>query len=213
MTEASSYDTEEALIETIKGTFVGNDKTKVGEAFHKVLQGDFKTDGVKVLAGDVVFDKSQIVPGIKYALEHPLCVHEVPVRKVYETNYFPVQLSGKIDEINGITIRDAKCKFRNVDFKEYADSCQWKFYLDMTDTDRFFYDVFEVKSFKDLSGSSPYKLKPDVHFIAHDPLECIRYDSMEQDVQLLLNEFMDYLSNRNFFSLLKPAIAEETAFF
>ena len=35
---ASEYDTEQALLEAIKGVFTGNDKTRTGSCYHKIIE-------------------------------------------------------------------------------------------------------------------------------------------------------------------------------
>jgi len=207
MTEASSFDTEEALIESIKGIFLGNDKTRVGGAFHNIIEGNYLRKGNRVIADRVSFTKDQADVAFGYKKKHPLMVHEISIRKTYYTNYFPIQVSGRIDGTEGLNTHDAKTKFREVNFQDYIDSCQWKYYLDILEADIFYYDLFEVKGFKEL-GKMPWTLNRGVQFIAHEPLQCLRYENMEADILNLLNCFLDYMHNRKFVHLLKPAILE-----
>jgi hypothetical protein len=204
MAGASPFDTEEALLETIKGIFVGNDKTKVGSAYHKLIEGKFEKKNRLYVADGISFTSDQAIPALKYSMDHRFVVNEVDQYKVYETNYFPIQVSGRVDSIHGVFIRDAKARFRNVNVEDYYESFQWRFYLDMLDADTFFYDSFEIKGFDALP------MKDDVQIIAHEPFECIRYDRMQEDVVYLLNAFLEYLHFRNIVHLLKPAIEEKS---
>lgn len=209
----SSYDTEESLIESLKGLFKGNDKTDFGGAYHKIIEGEFEDYSGNIFVRydktkDFVFNASQAAPALLYRRNHPVMVHEVDVRKIYETAYGPIQVTGRTDGIEGATVRDLKTRFKPMNDLEYANSSQWKFYLDMLGLDMFFYDVFEIKGFDALPVKKPF-IMPDVQVIAHEALRCERYAGMELDVITLLNDFLQYIDNRQFSNLLKPAIADE----
>lgn len=210
--DVSSFDSEEALLASIKGIFTGNAKTDFGGAYHKVIEGDFKQVMNKpVYQADVfIFTKEQVAPALEYSRMHPSMTHEMDVRKVYQAHRFPIQVSGRVDAVEGLAIRDAKTKFRSPNYQEYIESCQWKFYLDMLQTDVFYYDIFEVKGFGDAFNA--LTLYPDITITAHPPLQCYRYRSMESDILTILNDFLDYVANRDLFSYLKPAIEEEPLF-
>ena len=207
MTETSSFDTEASLIESLKGIFLGNDKTKVGSAFHKLIEGDFKKVKGAFIAEGIAFNRAQAKVAFDYKQRHDFMVHEISIRKIYHTAFFPIQVSARVDGAEGFNIHDTKTKFRSPDVQEYIDSSQWKFYLDMLEADVFYYDLFEVKNFKEL-GPAPYRLHKEVEFVPHDPLQCIRYNDMIPDIMQLLNNFLEYLHNRNFLHLLKPSIEE-----
>lgn len=213
-TEASTFDTEAALIESLKGIFIGNDKTKFGAAFHKLIEEGGQVTWLNKVPGYLVdsifFTKEQGDHAMLYRRMHPQMIHEINVSKIYHTRYFPIQVTGRVDCTEGIAIRDAKAKFRNPgDFKEYAGSSQWKFYLDIMETDQFFYDLFEVKGFDSLTRTPPYIIEPDISIISHEPFPCIAYEDMQKDISVLLNEFIDYLHFRNYLHLLKPAIIDQ----
>lgn len=215
ITSASSFDTEEALIESLKGIFKGNDKTKFGQAYHKIIEGDFHKvqDEIKVkcfekkVLDEFIFTSKQAVPALAFRLSHPALTHEMNISKVFDTHYFPIQVTGRIDGIEGMIVRDAKTRFRSLDVEEYIESSQWKFYLDILESDIFFYDVFEIQGFKELPSKMPYRMD-DVRVIAHDPIRCDRYPQMVADINMLLNDFLDYIHNRRLLDLLKPALEQ-----
>lgn len=216
MTEASSFDTEEALIETIKGEFKGNDKTRIGGAFHKIIEENIKTptwvnDQPGYLVDDIFFSLEQGDVALIYRNDHPLMVNEVSINKIYKTSYGEIMITGRIDSIEGVELRDAKTKFRSPDFQEYLDSCQWKYYLDVLSLDVLWYDIFEIRGFKALGEVTPYLL-PDIKIVPHEPLKCTRYLNLHADCQHLLQEFMDYIDARGFHNLLKPAVIEPSIF-
>jgi hypothetical protein len=80
------------------------------------------------------------------------------------------------------------------------DSAQWKFYLDALGLDVFWYDVFEVKGFNEMTG-----VVEKTQFIPHEPLRCARYLGLEKDCLELVKAFMEYIELRNFYHLLKEA--------
>ncbi len=215
MASTSPFDTEESLMETIRGLFKGNDKTEFGTAYHSAVEGKFQPvpDGSQILyqVNDFMFSLDQIAPALRYREEHPLVVQEMTISKIYQTNYFPIQVSGRIDGIEGCQIRDVKTKFRYPKTDEYVDSYQWRFYLDMMELDTFYYDIFEVEGFDQLPMTKPYFI--DVDVTAHPEIPCLRYSNLHRDVMSLLNLFLDYVHNREILHLLKPAITvEEPAF-
>jgi hypothetical protein len=214
MTEASSLDTEDALIQSIKGIFEGNDKTKVGTAFHKIIEGDVqRLPGKNFLADGISFTYAQARPAIEYRKRHPKLFQEQNIRQVFETARFPIQVTGRVDALEGLYIRDSKTKFRNIDIREYIDSCQWKFYLNMMGAHTFFFDVFEVKGFDKLHNCQDrLELGESVSIIAHDPIECIAYPEMEDEIVSLLHDFLDYIDNRNLSQFLKPALPDASIF-
>lgn len=201
--EASPYDTEAALIETIKGIFLGNDKTRTGEAFHGLIEGEYSSEANGFLSKGILFTPTQARPAFEFKKLHPSMIHEINVRKVYLIPGHEIMITGRMDGLEGIQIRDTKTKFRSIDMQEYADSYQWRFYLDMVELDVFYYDVFEVKGFEALP------LRPDVQFCDPETLCLYRYDSMQEDCLTLLNDFMKYIHDRNFYHLLKQV--NETA--
>ncbi len=212
MNEVSPFDTEASLLESIQGLFFGNDKTKFGSAYHKVLEGEAKPGrgGAYVTTEDGVFIFSPEIaePGIQFKIAHPLMIHEIPLRKIYESNYGPIQISSRVDGVEGIAVWDHKCKFRSVDWQEYIDSVQWKFYLDILELKAFYYNVFEVQGFDELPTKTPYFIK-DVRIIHHEPMLCEAYENMQADMMQELNGFLQYVHEKNLTKFLKPAILQD----
>lgn len=210
MTEASPFDTEEKLLQSIKGIFRGNAKTEFGQAYHAILEGRYTigNDG-KICAKGMRFTPEQAKPALGYRTRHPQIVSEVPVSKIYSTKYFPVMISGRVDAIEGLFIRDAKTKFRSPDFVEYMQSCQWKFYTDMLEATGFLYDVFEIICFGD-EDNEPYGnltaqscFFPDVQVCEVKSVACHPYAGMHDELTALVDDFIGYVENRNLWPYLK----------
>lgn len=212
MCEASPFDTEESLLDSIKGIFAGNPKTEFGSAYHCLLEGKYRPafKGGGVWTQGFTFTAQQAEPALAYRNAHPDIISEVQVSKVYDTTYnIPIQVSGRVDAVEGLQIRDGKTKFRTIDLHEYVDSCQWKFYLDMLEADVFYYDVFEVKKFP-TEATMDTKMYPEVEILWPVTIECIRYDGMASEINALLNDFLNYIGNRNLWQFLKPALTHES---
>jgi hypothetical protein len=201
MVGASIYDTEASLIETIKGTFSGNAKTRFGSAYEKIIESPDKClsiDGYQ--ADNYFFTADQAQPAIDFHTAHPGMVYQVPVTKFYEVDGLSIQVSGKTDAVEATFVRDFKCIFRSIDWQNYIDSYQWRFYLDMIELRTFFYDVFEVQGTEDFGTIRDFSVKPC------ESLECISYEGMHDDCHSLLLQFMDYIRHRNLYHLLKKAV-------
>ena len=215
------YETEQAVIDTITGEFTGNAYTWIGTAFHRIVEGN--TDGViKAPEGERHFlyygnDKTDPVPcgrtfdvegnpvtldipqcqvAIAYKNEHPQAFHEIRQWK----DYGEVIITGQADIIDGLEIRDIKTKYSTPDDKDYINSCQWRFYLDLFELDTFHFDLFVFENYKlekhgtDVRGLPLYRHDP--------PITCYRYPTKEQDNENLLCEFIEWAKFRDLFDKL-----------
>lgn len=72
-------------------------------------------------------------------------LREESVERIYQTPSGPVLLRGKVDGFEPRTVLDYKLTFGQFDAERYADSLQWRAYLDMTSEPRFRHVVFEGK--------------------------------------------------------------------
>lgn len=106
----SDWDTEASLIESLTGKFKGTDKTRLGGAFHKIIELDYQLNG-SLLVDGIKFTTQQAQPAINYRNAHPTMIHEVPVTKTYHTKHMDILISGRADGIEGIEVHDAKTKF------------------------------------------------------------------------------------------------------
>ena len=232
--DSNTWDTEQSVIDQLTGVFTGNEKTRVGSAFHKLIE-DGKPEMVVCqgeesfhLSQGHLFTEQQANVAYDYKKAHAAMFCEVPAGKFYHTQQANFYLSGKVDGIEGVRIRDAKTKYSTPDAQSYIDSCQWKFYLDILGLKTFFFDVFEVKSWpKDgltttlVRKSDPVIMGDEFDGVSEgieqvvdlaklrimEPLEisCFAYPTMQRDLQDLLNAFAVWVNERNLWHLLKPA--------
>lgn len=189
-----SYDTEKNVIESITGVFVGNDLTNIGTAFHYVVE---KGESDIIEPASLLFEKwgvkateKQIKIFFDHAQNSKPFVPEVPCFKIFETRIGKLRIVGHCDILQGNNIRDTKCKFSSPKMIEYLESYQWRLYLSIFELNKFIYDVFEFSG-HDGRDVSTFEIRE------HEPFECLRYEKMEEDIQTLINDFVDWVLFRN----------------
>jgi len=110
---------------------------------------------------------------------------QVKMTKEYDTDYGLVTLSGKTDILHGLIIEDIKTT-ANYSYDKYANSWQWRCYLDMFDIDNFVYYIAEIKD-----GDEMVFIK-DTHII-----KLSGYDNMNNDIRTILNKFVQFILDNN----------------
>lgn len=196
--ERDYYDIpEQRVIDTIKGDFKGNHKTRVGTAFHSIIETGEPTNVdpkegciINVDGNEIKFDTTQVQVALDYRNEFPGAFHEVRQYK----DYGRAIVTGCADMINGIELRDIKTKYSTPSDNDYIESCQWKYYLDIFQADVFHFDLFIFRRY------NPEKRGYDVRGLEltrhTPPITCYRYPDMESDNLALVNEFMDFAESR-----------------
>lgn len=217
--EQSDYDnfeiTEQSVIDNIVGEFQGNQYTRVGTAFHAIVEtgcqpctlapagyrtftyyGKEKQEPVPegrtfdIEGYPVTLDLAQIKVALDYRYQHINAFHEIRRYK----DYGRAVVTGCADIINGVQLRDIKTKFSTPSDKQYYDSCQWKFYLDMFGADIFDFDLFTFEGYNiNKHGYDVRGLKLTPHTPA---IRVYRYDGMENYIQGLLDKFLDWCEYR-----------------
>lgn len=224
--EQSEYDnyeiTEQSVIDGITQEFTGNEYTRIGTAFHSVVESG-KPECTKAEAGErkflyygkvqtepvpvgrtfdidgysVTLDVNQCKVALTYRNEHLNAFHEVRQFK----DYGEAIVTGQADMIDGLEIRDIKTKFSPVRDSDYINSCQWKFYLDIFGADTFHFDLFQFEGYKlekhgyDVRGLNLKRYEPSI--------TCYRYDNMQADIEFLLGMFLDWAKQRNLMKYFK----------
>lgn len=98
-------------------------------------------------------------------------IRELKAECVVQTAVGPVTLVGKVDALDGLTVRDYKLSER-FDAERYTESYQWRSYLMMFGAKRFIYDVFQARYDADR-----------VYVYDYHQLAFAAYPGMEADVQ------------------------------
>lgn len=200
---------QDAMIAAITTPFQGNAYTRIGSAFHAIVEqgesvieelpemGKFR---VTVDGWPVIFNDEQIGMALRYRAKLPYAFHEEWIGREYDTPSMPIWVHGRVDVLHGIFVRDIKTKYSKVAYDDYANSAQWKFYLDFTGLDTFYFDLFEFPGYKiDKHGYdvSSLGIKP------YGAIECIRYNGMEEENRQLVCDFTDFIVKHNLTSFLK----------
>lgn len=138
-----------------------------GRAFHKLLEASDD--------GELVYTE---VDGFSFRFDLDAEIDLAPIRElkgemVVQASVGPVTLVGVVDGMNGLTVRDYKLTTR-FDAERYADSYQWRSYLEMFGAKKFVYDVFVGKE----DGPGEYIIY-DYH-----KLSFYAYDGMKRDIEL-----------------------------
>ena len=198
--------TEQSVIDSITGKFKGNEYTRIGTAFHKIVEeGDmflnYNPDShgydIEVDGNIVKFTMEQARVALDYRDEHPEAFHEVRQYK----DYGRAIVTGCADMLDGIEIRDIKTKYSQPKDENYIDSCQWRYYLDIFNADVFHFDLFIFEKYKkEKHGYDVRELELKRYT---PPITCYRYPDMEADNIALLNAFMDFAESRGLIKYLK----------
>lgn len=219
------YASEEDAIASVSGDFKGNEQTRIGSAFHAIVETgkpvckrlpeetiqrvfrgknidvklpvgrEFDIDGYKVK-----MDVAQCRVALDYRNSMPNASHEVRLFK----DYGEAVVTGCADIVNGLDIHDIKTKYGQIKDETYTHSCQWRFYLDMFDLDWFFFDLFRFIGYdKDKNGYDVRGLKIE----RYEPsIWCQRYPRMHQDNLDLVHDFLYWCKNKNLTKYLNNSI-------
>jgi hypothetical protein len=214
------FETEQNVIDTITAEFKGNAYTRIGTAFHSIVEtghpdcvevpegtrtflyyGRPKTEDVPcgrqfdIDGCPIKLDVAQCKVALKYRDEHPNAFHEIRRYK----DYGDAIVTGCADMIDGLIIRDIKTKYSSPSDRDYTDSCQWRYYLELFDLSDFYFDLFIFNGYKlDKHGYDARGLEieryPEIH--------CLRYPNMEHDNRNLLSDFLEWAESRNLMECL-----------
>lgn len=230
--EHSDYDyfevTEQSVIDSITGVFTGNAYTKIGTAFHRIVEGNTEgvvkePEGVRkflyygkemeeplpvgrrfdIDGSPVVLDVEQCKVALKYKDEYPDAFHEI--REFMDMGDYVI--TGCADMIDGFTIRDIKTKYSPVKDSDYTNSFQWKCYLEMFGAETFHFDLFCFEGYNlekhgmDVRGLTLSRYEPAI--------TCHYYRGMEEDNRRLIEEFVKWVKFRGLYDSL-PEYNEET---
>lgn len=222
----SEYDnyeiTEQSVIDSITGEFQGNELTRIGTAFHSIVEsghpvcqkvaagvrrflyyGKEQSEPVPTgrtfnIDGHVItLDVNQCKVALEYRNEHPEAFHEV--RSFMD--YGGLVVTGQADMLDGFEIHDIKTKFSPVRDSDYINSCQWRFYLDIFGGDTFHFDIFSFEGYRKEKHAEDVR---GLSLIRHLPsITCYRYNRMREDNYHLLGLFYGWATKRNLIKYLK----------
>jgi hypothetical protein len=178
---------EDDLAATIRGLFVPNHKVLLGLAFGTILEtpDPYRVPGgyrITPRGGTDTFDLGDDVMGPALALiDRPRTVFEAKAVKAYG----PHDVVCKADQLVGATLIETKTTLSTFDFDKYAQSCQWRFMLDIFQAPSCTYHVFclsesAANGVVSLRGVETFTLYP--------------YAAMARDCAELVRAFEDYVT-------------------
>lgn len=212
---------EQDVIDSITGVFTGNNKTRIGTAFHRIVEGD-TADARKAEAGertflyygkekkepvpigrtfnvdgyDVTLDIAQCKVALAYKDQYPDAFHEI---REY-MDFGDVVVTGCADMIDGFEIRDIKTKYSEPYDTEYIESAQWRYYMEMFGADAFHFDLFHFHDYNDDKHGTDVR---GLLLTRHEPaITCHYYNQLETDNRRLLEEFVKWAKVRNVYDLI-----------
>lgn len=209
-------ETEQNVIDCITQEFTGNEYTRIGTAFHSIVETD-KPICEKIPAGErsflyygkerkepvpcgrrfdidgfgVILDVKQCKVAMDYRNEYINAFHEIRLYK----DFGDAMITGCADMIDGVEIRDIKTKYSYPSDMDYINSCQWRFYLELFNANVFHFDLFVFDGYKkdkhgyDVRGLPLERYSPAI--------TCYRYNGMERDNKNLLHSFLEWTEYRD----------------
>ena len=179
--EADDQDLE-ALLKRLRGDDAPSPQMRAGTAFHKIMEyaheGELRAQEMDGWRFEFALDSEIAIPAIR----------EMKAELPLETPSGRILLVGKVDAMDGLTVRDYKLTER-FDAERYADSLQWRAYLLMFGGNRFVYDVFQAGY--DENSVTVY----DYHALTFYPYPTMREDVI-REVHALAEIIARYLPEK-----------------
>lgn len=184
--------TEQSLLDTIEGKFVPTPAVSLGQAFGRVLEDPdrFLVPGgyrIKVNHQWFSFDGATVEP----------CLALIDRRGIFEAKgvkaYGSCDVVAKADHLIGGHLSEFKTTTSTFNFDKYADSCQWRFMVDIFEPLQVTYHVFLLDDHEngvaELKGIESFNLYP--------------YPELHTDCCELLDRFVSYVTAKGLDGLLR----------
>jgi hypothetical protein len=197
MNPEQDWMSEDDLLATIRGEFVGNHKVWLGMAFGAVLEtperyrvvGGYRVENPRGCGEDFEFGNDVIDPALA-SIDREHTVFEAKASGMYAGH----QVVAKADQMVGAQLIETKATLSTFDFEKYAESCQWKFMADIFGVPRVTYRVFclfesEQNGVIELRGVEEFHL--------------YRYAEMRRDLEGLVQDFAAYVDVRGLRGVLE----------
>ena len=231
---SGEYDfiTEQSVIENITQEFTGNEYTRIGSSFHKIVElGSIQAAerlglATRVEAGERSFTyyskpKTEPTPqGWRIGIGDDAAIlddEQVATAERYAQKYpaaihevrtykeyDDVVVTGCADIINGLEIRDIKTKYSTINDADYIKSAQWRFYMELFECEHFAFDLFAFDGYKLEKHGDDVRGLPLKPI--QPPINCVWYNKLQEDNKLLLKEFLQWIKCRNLEKYLQKEI-------
>lgn len=167
------------------------DRMYLGSALHKILENpDEFRDGANFTVSPHLLAQGEFAPSHPFTFDG-LAVHgalhqlpQGPVELRSELEIGGVTLRGIADLISGVTVYDHKVSTRAPKPDSYAESMQWRCYLEMFCAERFVYNHIQLSKNPD---TGIYELV-DVSRFEH-----FRYPAMTADIERVVADLVDFV--------------------
>lgn len=172
--------TTERFIDDLTKPFETSYAADLGKAFHKLNEGN--TEGppyrIELECGDIAkFDRTCRLP------EYPKPITEQKMVKVIDGH----QIVGMIDGGEGSIIHDIKTSQKPFNADKFADSMQWRVYLEIFQADKCVFDFCQLYQPGKRKGDTTWSVK-DRH-----TLPLYRYPKLGDDVRRHINMCVSHL--------------------
>jgi hypothetical protein len=153
-------------------------KMVAGEAFHNAIEEAQESEHYSLGAMGYVF---QFLCDAELALP---TLREVSMSKEYDG----LLVKGRVDAIDAKIVSDLKTT-EQFEPERYLDGLQWRFYLDMTEADRFDWHVFQMRE-----TTSKY-CDHLCEVFGYHTLTQYRYDGMHEECLKWAREYREFAEN------------------
>jgi len=185
---------EDDLLATVRGEFVGNHKVWLGQAFGAVIEhpsvyrvpGGFRVDALRGCPESFAFGDDVMEP--VFGLIADGAVFEAKGVKRYGRH----DVVAKADQMVGAHLIETKTTLGSFDFDKYANSCQWRFMADIFEPSKVTYHVFCL----DESDAGVISLK------GIETFDLYPYADVHNDCLNLVRAFETYVTAKGLVSLL-----------
>jgi energy-coupling factor transporter ATP-binding protein EcfA2 len=181
----------EDFLRRVRGEFTPSRYMDLGSAFHDILENIElrynKELNIFKAKNGLEFEYEVIAQCYKKIVsEAPF---EVKITKIYNTGKEEIEVVAKVDQLYGNYVIENKTCWGMFDFERYFGSCQWKFYLDIFEAERVFYNVFclsdkkdgiELRNIEQFSFNAYPDLMEDLNELMKDLVEFIHAKNLEE---------------------------------
>ncbi|HOK14931.1 MAG TPA: hypothetical protein PK007_08430, partial [Candidatus Kapabacteria bacterium] len=172
------------LIKRIRGEVPPSRYMDLGSAFHDILENikdRFIPEKNVFKAKNGIEFNSNIISSCyeKIIQDAPF---EVKITKIYKIGKEEVEVIAKADQLYGNYVIENKTCWGMFDFERYFNSCQWKYYLDIFEAERVYYNVFCF-----LEKENDIELRGIEQFSFCD------YPDLHNDINELLTDFVKFI--------------------
>lgn len=181
----------EDFLKRVRGEFTPSRYMDLGSAFHDILENIelryIKELNIFKAKNGLEFEYNIIAQCYeKIVSDAPF---EVKITKIYDTGKENIEVVAKVDQLYGNYVIENKTCWGMFDFERYFSSCQWKFYLDIFEAERVFYNVFclsdkkdgiELRNIEQFSFNAYPDLMDDLNELIKDLVEFIHAKNLEE---------------------------------